>query len=70
MPSVMKAQLLGLAFLDYSLSYTWESYLRHRFPAACPPQKGFLAFKEELKSIKQKQLRQNGDFDVSSKKSQ
>lgn len=69
MPTVMRVQILALAFLDYSLSYTWETFLRHKFPAACPPQKGFQAFPEELKALKAKRLQQNGDFDISPKKS-
>ena len=68
MPIVMRIQLLAFAFLDYSLSYSWETFLRHKFPAACPPQKGYLAFKEELKGIKQRKLEQNGDFDIAPKK--
>ncbi len=65
---VMRVQLLAFAFLDYSLSYSWETFLRHRFPAACPPQKGYLAFKEELKAINHRKLEQNGDFDTVPKK--
>jgi len=40
MPISLRVKLLILAFLDYSLSYSWETFLRARFPAACPPQKG------------------------------
>lgn len=68
MPTTMRIQLLALAFLDYSLSYTWETFLRQRLPAACPPQKGYLAFKDELESIRLKDLAKNKDFDISSKK--
>lgn len=68
MPKLMRIQLLGLAFLDYSLSYSWESWLRHRFPAACPPQKGYLAFKDELHIIKRQNLEQGADSKVADKK--
>lgn len=68
MPSMMRVQLLAFAFLDYSLSLSWETFLRKRFPAACPPQKGYLALQEELKGIHAKKLTQNGDFDRSQKK--
>lgn len=41
----MKVQLLAMAFLDFSLAQGWEVFLRKRFPAVCPPQKGYLAYK-------------------------
>ena len=68
MPTGMRVQLLVLAAVDYGLSYGWETFLRQRFPAACPPQKGYQAFSAELESIEAQQLGQGEGTDMSRKK--
>ena len=61
-PRTLLWQLLALAFADYVLAYNWEQFLRRRFPAACPPQKGYLAYQNEFDALKSRQLKSEGVF--------
>ena len=59
LPSKLCYQLLALALADFMLAYWWETFLRRRFPAECPPQKGYLAYKDELRHLNGRQHQQD-----------
>lgn len=51
-PQPLNYLLVGLAFSDFVLAWTWEHLLRRSFPAAKPPQKPYLAHAKELEALR------------------
>lgn len=53
-PPSLGYKIVFLGACTFALTYAWDHLLRLAFPAPKPPQKGYLAFKKELKAIQRK----------------
>ena len=55
-PEPLRTGIVVLSCVDFIVCLGWERFLRYRFPAKIPPQKGYMAFGPATTSLLQKKL--------------
>lgn len=55
-PEPLRSGIVVLSCIDFIVCLGWERFLRFKFPAKIPPQKGYMAFSPATMSLPQKKL--------------